>query len=238
MPFTIKNGKLALLAFLFIAFFVSLGFWQLSRADQKKTLLASYANRTQQAPLHSPDLHTGTDLRFYRVELQGYFDNQHTLLLDNKTFHGRVGYEVYTPFKAIGLAEPILVDRGFVPLGKSRNSLPPIQAFSGPVTIKGLLTLPPAYVALGKIREPAPTSWPLRVQYIKGAELIPFLGYPLFPYIVTIEPGEPAAYSIEWQVVIMPPEKHIGYAVQWFALALTLLILFVVLNCRLVTRGK
>jgi surfeit locus 1 family protein len=210
----------------------------LSRADQKKRLLASFHQRTLQAPLTTDDMNKGRDERFYRVVLQGQFDNEHTFLLDNKTWHGQVGYEVYTPFRAKGLATPILIDRGFVLLGKSRKTLPYIRPIKGEVTLKGMLNSPPTYVALGAIHEPGPLSWPLRVQYINLGELTHLFDAPLYRSILMIEPGHPAAYDIAWRIVIMPPEKHVGYAVQWFALALTLLILFVLLNCRLLTRGN
>lgn len=230
MPFKIKNWKLALLAFLGVCFLSSLGLWQLSRAEQKKVLLASYDQRTQQTPLMSQQLDATADQRFYRTQLEGYFDNEHTFLLDNKTWHGKVGYEIYTLFYAKGLSTPLLVNRGFIPLGKSRDQLPPIKAITGNVTIIGMLNLPPTYVALGQIKESAKLTWPLRVQYIKPSDFALFLGHSIFPYIVIIDPSDNAAYTVEWQIVAMPPEKHLGYAVQWFALALTLLILFVVLN--------
>lgn len=238
MPLRIKNWKLAVLAWVLIAFFVSLGCWQLSRSEQKKSLLSAFAQRTQANPLLASDLRPDHDLRFYRVKLQGHFDNERTLLLDNKTSHGQVGYEVYTPFLPKGSSTPLLIDRGFLPLKGRTRALPTsIKTIQGEVTITGMLNLPPAYVALGKISAPLPEK-PLRVQYINTKELSELLGYSLFSYIVSIEPDHPAAYAMEWQIVIMPPEKHLGYAVQWFALALTLLILFVVLNCRLVRLGK
>lgn len=238
MPLRIKNWKLAILAWVLIGFFISLGCWQLSRSEQKKSLLDSFDKRTQANPLLASDLKPNHDLRFYRVKLQGHFDNEHTLLLDNKTSHGQVGYEVYTPFLPKGSNTPLLIDRGFLPLkGRNRALTTPVKAVEGEVTITGMLNLPPAYVALGKISDPGSRK-PLRVQYINTRELSDILGYSLFSYIVSIEPSHPAAYAMEWQIVIMPPEKHMGYAVQWFALALTLLILFVVLNCRLERPSK
>lgn len=228
--FKIKNYKLAILALLFIAFFTYLGCWQLSRAHYKQALLDSYAERTKQTPLAAHDLTTIQDWRFYRVQLTGYFDNEHTFLLDNKTFERRVGYEVYTPMHVKGFETAILIDRGFVPLGSSRNDLPTIAPIRGEVSLTAMFNLPPLYVSLGKIVEQNNFKWPLRVEYINQAELSNILNYKLFPYIALMQPTDARAYPLTWQVVIMPPERHLGYAVQWFALALTLLILFVALN--------
>lgn len=230
--FKIKNIKLALLACLFILLFSSLGVWQLTRSHQKQLLLKSFAERTAQAPIGIDKLNMQEDLRFYRAKLTGRFDNQHSLLLDNKIFHGRVGYELYTPFKADGIDQPILVDRGFIPLGQNRRTLPGIHTVIGNVNIVGMLNLPPRYLALGKMTETIEPQWPLRVEFIHLHDLGSLLNTPLYPYVLSLEPNHPAAYAIEWQIFTMLPERHVGYAVQWFALALTLLILFVVLNVK------
>lgn len=231
MPFKIKNWKLALLAFIFIGIFCGLGTWQLSRAKQKEVLLANFDERLKATHRTSAELALSSDWRFYRARLHGYFDNEHTFLLDNKTFHGQVGYEIYTPFKAEGLLFPILVDRGFIPLGKNRNSLPNIAPITAKTEITGLLNLPPAYFALGNMADSKSVNWPLRIQYVNLSELKNVYNTTLFPYILLLAPDQ-TPYAIEWKIVISGPEKHKGYALQWFALALTLLILFIVLNVR------
>ncbi|HEX4044609.1 MAG TPA: SURF1 family protein [Gammaproteobacteria bacterium] len=230
MHIKIKNWKLALLALVFFCFFISLGGWQLSRAQQKQALIAAFNQRTEQQPLTAAELSSHQDLRFYRVTLEGRFDHQHTLLLDNKTFKRQVGYAVYTPFIAKGLAMPILIDRGFVPSSGYRHLLPTIKTIPGNITITGMLNKPPTYVSLGGLLESKSITWPLRVQFIDLSQLTSVLPYSLFAYVVNLSPDHPAAYPISWDIVISPPERHLGYALQWFALALTLLVLFVVLN--------
>jgi surfeit locus 1 family protein len=232
MPLTIKNWKLTLLALCFIGVFISLGMWQLSRAREKTALLAAYTARTQQAPLKSELLTQSGDWRFYRASLHGEYDNQHTILLDNKIQEGKIGYEVYTPFKADGVAQPILIDRGFISLGVSRRILPTVAPITGKVSIVGMLNLPPTYVAFGQIYESNQLVWPLRVEYIQFNELMHFVGALHTPYLLQLAQDNPGAYQVKWQIVTMSPEKHQGYAVQWFAFALTLLILSVALNRR------
>lgn len=231
MILKVKNWKLTLLACFFIGLFTCLGSWQLSRAKQKEILINSFTQRTLEGPLSVQTLSGFSDLRFYRAELTGSFDNTHTFLLDNKTYQGQIGYEVYTPFKAERLPSAILVDRGFIPMGQSRRQLPDIQAIKGTVTILGLLNLPPSYVAFGQIKEPQLT-WPLRIEFVNIDQLSTLLSYSLYPYTLTLSQKDPSAYAVKWDAVTIPPERHRGYAVQWFALALTLLILSVVLNRR------
>ncbi len=229
MRFRIKNWKLALLAMIFIAFFSSLGMWQISRAHQKEKLLSSFANRTKQSALTSSDLNSKQDVRFYRAELTGTFDNTHTFILDNKIFHGKVGYEIYTPFKIAGRNEYILVDRGFVAMGRTRSELPTISPVNGTITISGILNLPPRYVAFGSLYDKQ-IHWPLLIEYVNLAEISKTVNYSLFSYTLSLNPEQTGPLAMEWQVVTMTPERHKGYATQWFALAFTLLILFVALN--------
>lgn len=228
----IRNWKLAILALIFFCIFMSLGIWQVQRSHQKKSLLATYAARTAHAPFKASDLSQPNDWRFYRVTLTGSFDNKHTFFLDNKTHQGQVGYEVYTPFKANDLDLPILVDRGFVPMGESRKNLPIIKDISDDTTITGLLNTPPVLITFGKITDSKQINWPLRVEFINLPQLGKLSDQTFFPYIVNIQAQDPGALAVEWQIVTSGPERNMGYAVQWFALALTLLILFAVLNWR------
>ncbi len=142
-----------------------------------------------------------------------------------------MGYEVYTPFNAKGMSQTVLVDRGFIPIGVSRDALPAIpKSAKGHVTIQGMLNVPPAYVALGEMSENGKIQWPLRVEFIKIGEISKLLNTPVFPYILSLNPESPSALQVKWQIVTVDPNKHLGYAVQWFALALTLLVISVVLN--------
>lgn len=232
MPIRIKNWKLNLLALFFIGVFASLGMWQLSRAKEKEALIASYTARTQQAPLSGEKIQTKGDWRFYRASLQGTYDNDHSVLLDNKIQDGKIGYELYTPFRTTALPQPILVDRGFIPMGISRATLPTIPPITGTVTLTGILNSPPTYVAYGQLYESANIIWPLRVEYINLKEISRYTGTLYSFYVLQLIENAPGANAVNWQIVTMPPEKHRGYALQWFAFALTLLVISVALNRR------
>src|SRR3990167_5750099 len=191
----LKHWKFALLTSAMISLLITLGFWQLSRAHQKKDLLETYLKRIQTTPLTVNALNQLNNPLFFRVELNGYFDNAHTILLDNKTYHSQVGYEVYTPFLAHGITSPILVDRGFIPIGVSRESLPSIKNMGGEMTIIGLITKPPKYATFSTTEEAL--AWPMRVESIDLARLATkLLSKPLSPYILKIDPHDSLAYPI------------------------------------------
>jgi len=229
MAWKIKNLKLALLSLVLFCIFINLGTWQLRRSDEKQLLLKSYNHRAHHSPLKPDNLLEQSDLRFYRAKLVGTFDNEHTILLDNKTHHGKIGYEVYTPFRATGFGMPILVDRGFVQNTGSRAELPTIPAITEETTIVGLINEPPRYAAMGEMVD-GQNQWPLRVEFINLPKLGEKMNAVFFPYVLALDPKHAAALDLQWEIVLMSPERHQGYALQWFAFALTLLVLFATLN--------
>jgi cytochrome oxidase assembly protein ShyY1 len=73
-------------------------------------------------------------------------------------------------------------------------------------------------------------GWPKRIQAIEMDKLRPAVkevaGASLFPYSVRIDSGQPAALTVDWQIINVSPEKHTAYAVQWFTMGLALFIFF------------
>jgi surfeit locus 1 family protein len=216
--------KWAFITFLFICLFCRLGFWQLHRAQEKIILAQQLSERSHAAPKLFNKLDIKNDLRFYRTIISGEFDNQHTLLLDNKILNDQIGYEVYTPFILHTSHQVILVDRGFIPANAHRDKLPTISPIKGPIVLTGTLNKAPTYVAWGALYEP-PLRFPLRVEYIDLSLLSQLVNTQLVPYVLQTT-------TVSWPPSTLTPEKHRAYAVQWFAFALTLLILFAVLNTR------
>jgi surfeit locus 1 family protein len=70
-------------------------------------------------------------------------------------------------------------------------------------------------------------TWPSVVQLIDSQVLTEKLGYEIASFQLELEPESQEGYKREWKInTAIPPEKHLGYAVQWFGLALTLTALF------------
>lgn len=204
-----------------------LGFWQLQRADEKRVLLAAEQAQRLAAPLSIDALPAHADLAYLRVRLQGRFDGQHSLLLDNRTRDGRAGVELLQPFHDQASDRWLLVNRGWLPWPDRR--IPP--SFSTPEAPLGLTAW--VYVSPGKafqLQADLPAgAWPRLVTAVEPGALWQQLGRPGLDFEVRLEPGS-AAFRVDWPVVAMSPEKHLGYAVQWFALAAALLGLFIYLG--------
>ena len=59
------------------------------------------------------------------------------------------------------------------------------------------------------------------------------LAQSLFSFQVELDSAEPNGYVRDWQTTtVMLPEQHVAYAIQWFALAATLTVLFFGYSCK------
>ncbi|WP_349431020.1 SURF1 family protein [Methylomarinum sp. Ch1-1] len=211
----------------------ALGNWQLRRAEQKALFLqqqevASEAeisdlNRQRQLDLKA--------LEYQTVSVSGYYDPLHQFLIDNQISRGKAGYFVMTPFFIEGRDVAVLVNRGWVPMAQDRSLKTDISIEEANTTITGRVNhFPPVGLVLEGADVPS-ASWPAVVQVVNSEILAKRLGYPLLDFQVELDPEMTDGYRREWRSVsVMPPEKHIAYAVQWFALALTLTVLFIWLS--------
>lgn len=231
----------SLLAYLLlVSFLCSLGFWQLSRAGQKRDLL----DRQQQAAnaealdLNRQAILDGENYRYRQVILAGHYDAVHQLFIDNQMLDGRAGYLVLTPFIPDSGAPAVLVNRGWVPMAVTRAELPDVPIDQPIQQIRGRINhFPSVGIRLAGAEVPG-ENWPVRVQVIDSRVIADKLGYGLADFQIELDPSMPDGYRRQWTInVLIPPEKHQAYAVQWFGLALTLTALFIWNSSRKKHRG-
>ncbi len=225
--------KFSILSVILYAFFlillVSLGFWQLGRANEKRSFLKKQQQaQTKDAVELESVLDNGLETYRYRqIALTGVYDSQHQFLLDNQILKGKVGYFVLTPFIIDKTNISVLINRGWLPLNKDRRVLPDIAISTLPQHLTGKLNQFPSVGILLKGAEIPTIDWPSVVQVVNTQVLSKKLAYSLLPFQIELDPAMSGGYSREWkEIKIMPPEQHIAYAVQWFGLAFTLTLLF------------
>jgi surfeit locus 1 family protein len=212
---------------------VSLGFWQLDRAEQKKILLTQYGSEQKQTILQlEAGLKSAVGLEYKDAVVVGHYDSDHQLLLDNRTHAGQAGYQVLTPFLIRDSGVAVLVNRGWIPLGNSRDRLPEVTVREDRQRLSGRLKIPPRKVFM--LGEEAPrTGWPWRIQKIHIESLSTELGRTLLPVVLLLDAGQPDGYVRQWRPLVgFGPERNVGYAVQWFGLAAALLIIYLAVNTR------
>ncbi len=207
---------------------VLLGLWQLQRAQEKQMLVDRYEARVDAKSVQVSQVRMAPGLAYFPARVKGQFEAQYQILLDNRVHEGRVGYDVLTPFRIQNGHMRILVNRGWVPMGPSRSQLPVLETPGQVQIISGHLYRPPErYFSLEKMLPTlADTIW----QNLDLERFHTEAGYPLQTYVLRLDVGLPGVYqqlsprySDQWV------DRHRGYAVQWFGLALVVLIGSVVL---------
>ncbi len=139
----------------------SLGLWQLDRADQKREIDKGVMQAQAREAL---DLNTFTgkgninetsfSKEFYRAaSLSGHYDNEHQYLLDNRTYKGKAGFHVLTPFLLDYTNQSVLVNRGWITYQGTRNNIPDISITKNTISIKGVMKKQGRAIVLNSITD-------------------------------------------------------------------------------------
>lgn len=213
-----------------VVLFSGLGVWQLDRARHKGELVAALerGEHAPVTPLPADSAGFGA-LAFQRVRVTGELRGQHQFLLENRIHEGRAGFDVLVPLVR-GNGDTILVDRGWAPATAEREPARPIRLeLTGEVEVRGRLWLPSAGLALGPAVMPDQAGWPRLATRIDYDALGRALGTELQPAVIRLDPSLPWALERRPMEPAFGPMRHVGYAVQWFALALTVAVVAAVL---------
>ena len=207
---------------------LELGFWQLSRAAEKRALQQSIDDSAAQPPLDNAALAGAAAAMpahgmHRRVRLSGRWLEQHTVYLENRQMDGKPGFFVLTPLQLDGVpGTVVMVQRGWVPRDFSnRTALPALRQTGGGVQIDGRIAPPPSKLyefqtlAQGNIRQNLDLSGFARET-----------GLPLTDYSVLQTGPQGDGLRRDWAPLQTGVAKHHGYAFQWFALGALILVLF------------
>ena len=224
-----------LLAVVVIALFCALGVWQLGRAKQKEAMLAaSQQVLVERTPLPLSAASDSARRNEYDWATgEGRFLDAPAILLDNQTRAGQPGIRVYRVFQPAMESAPLLVELGWLPLPGDRQ-MPGVALPTGTVTVSGLLVAPPSAGIATPVATPQADGNLLLIG-LDHAVLSAALNLPtLAPRVLKLDPALPLGYTRDLDILpnTLPPERHLGYAVQWFGLALAVFITALLLTLR------
>jgi len=221
-----------------LALFLSLGTWQLERGNIKHQIESKQASQSDDVVSTIP-VAPYEQWRYKQVELMGQYLPEHQFLLDNQIRDKQVGYSVLTPFYSPRNKQWFLVDRGWIAQGDSRQQMPELVLDADMRTISGSVYVPyDDSFTLGEIAEGEDFGWPRRIQYVDYPALSERLNLPLLPFTLRLDAGLEDGYRRDWAANQMRSQKHYGYAFQWYAMALAIVVLWWFYSIRpLIKRG-
>lgn len=215
---------------------VHLGFWQWHRGEAREALDAQYAQAVATGPIPlRVDTAVADGADAIQVTASGRYDAGRQLLLDNQSHDRTPGYHVLTPIRLAsgGIA---LVNRGWVPQHPDRRVLPALPLADADTTVTGLWrSLPQPALRLAIDNCPAAAAgWPRIVGYPTADDLRCLYGPETAGGVLLLDPAAPEGFLRDWSQDDrrFPPQRHYGYAAQWFAFAATLLAIFLKLNLK------
>ena len=220
------------LALILCALFTCLGVWQWQRGVARQEQWSRFA-RGAEVVVALGDRALADLPLFQRVSVSGVLDGEHQFLLDNRSFRGTAGYEVLTPLRRAA-GRVLLVDRGWVPFGGSRRTLPDVAVAGGvALTLTGrTANLPSAGLAAGRAAPAAADPWPKVTSYPSTAQLAAALGKPLEARILLLDAQAPQGYARDWQPPGISPLRNFSYAIQWWCFATLTLTVWAVMSRR------
>jgi len=215
-------------------FMLGLGIWQIDRLQQRRAANAQIMARMNQPALNlaggALDPET-SDLR--RATVRGAFDYEQEIVLRNRTYGEVPGVHQLVPLRIAGSDAAVLVDRGWIPFefstpeqrAKFRNA-------TGEVEVQGILrhsqtrrsSLSPADPPLNSERARL-DAW-FRVDLPRIQEQVPYGLLPLY-----LEEETPAGAEARWLPrpdpdIQLDEGSHFIYAIQWFAFAAILPLVY------------
>ena len=212
-----------IVTFIAIVILLKLGLWQLQRAAEKSHIAEQQqqaATRVYDSITSAIDSAEATD--FKRVKVQGKVDTTRLFFWDNRINDGSVGYEILAPvFTNAGV---LLVNLGWLKDPHFRQRLPEFT-----LTTENLDTVVVLYTpgANQLSRHAIATEgWPRLIQNPDFGVIAAALEQRTLPILGFVEEPEEFGLKSNFRPVTMTPEKHMGYAVQWFLLAFSCFIVY------------
>jgi len=210
---------------------MSLGFWQLDRAEQKQGRLDLYNIRAKQDAINlnrseNLEVKKSDDLLYAMLKVVGRYDDKHSFLIDNKVYKGQVGYHIVTPFVIKDSDSIVLVNRGWIKGKRYRADLPEFETPWEEISIKGSGYVPTKNFFVKDNVKIDTQKFPAVIQTVNFEAIQGIINKKTYPFVLRLDPDDKTGFVRDWQIVSSPPEKSHSYAAQWFTMALVVVLIY------------
>lgn len=244
MKYTFRpNVWMTLATVIMLGICIKLGMWQYNKADTRRNLQTQLNARLSEPAVALPIEIAGKKKeelegwRYKRVKFIGKYDTRYQLLLDNQVQNTVAGYHVFTPMQVDGSNTYVLVNRGWVARTASNvgelAKPPTIVTPQDKQQIEGDIGLPANKFFTMDTPPANDGNWQhvwQNLDMVRYAKSVPFA---VQPFVVRLDSKSNAGgFLRNWPPPGERVTMHLGYAYQWFGFALTLLVIYIVLNIK------
>lgn len=234
MKYSFRPGWLMSFATLACAIlFLKAGFWQYNKAEIKTNQQLQLNKRLAESPLTlQKPLNDIKDLNYKRVKVQGYYNQNYQIFLDNQVDNTAVGYHVLTPLQVQGSKQVVLINRGWIK-GLTRRESPIVKTPNGLQLIEGSISVPASRFFTLETPSVQNVIWQPIWQNLDLNRYVKSVPFKTQPFVVRMDAKSDAGGFVRnWPIPGERITKHLGYAYQWFGFALTIIVIYIVLNIK------
>ena len=199
---------------------ISLGFWQLDRADEKRAIEDQIARANSGDAELINSVEFLKEKEYYHIRLQGSYVGDKQFIYDNQIVDQISGYYVLTPFILKGASEAILINRGFIPWSGRRDKLADIDIREKLTEVKVQISIPVKRMELNVSEFTG--DFPVLIQALDLDEMSAIASLDFVSVVGLLSPESENGFVRQWKPYTGSIERHIGYAIQWFLMALVL----------------
>ena len=224
--------RLTVAAVIGFAILIWLGMWQLDRLEWKERIIERIETRSERKPVTlERAIEIDRKLRdasYVAVKVEGRYHNDLERYLYAISRDGEAGWHVITPLETAS-GRVVLVDRGFVPLEFRDPKAREVGQFQDVVTVTGLLRTPGKPVLFSPDNDVDANQWFTRDLGGMSRSMFPGGTVDVVPFYLEAGATEvPGGWPKGGQTRLELPNKHLQYALTWFSLAASLLVIYVV----------
>jgi surfeit locus 1 family protein len=198
--------------------FASLSVWQISRALEKREMQKSFKSESTFTPWKS-----GTKVTsFQNLSVEGIYDSEHQIILDNIIINNRFGYYILSPLD-IGNNEPLLlINRGWVEKTNTNFQYERLDLEKEKINVNGRAGSLPKAGKKVNYELNTDTNWPQHMVYPTLKDISNALNRKVQPFVLLLDHKESNGFLRHWVPSEFGPGKHFGYALQWFSMSVVL----------------
>lgn len=212
---------------------VKLGGWQLNRGYEKQQLEQQLDRRQHMPSITTQEfiaLSHYKDLLGRHLSIQASPTQHPLILLDNQTLNGKVGYLAFQLMQIAPKQPLMLIELGFIAADFDRSKLPSVVPFEQK-QLQGRLYHKLSNPISNQLLPELGSS--IRIQNLNIPQIEKIVNQSIFPVVLQPEAiafdSQQQPLAKPWRPITMPAKKHFGYAMQWFSMALALMIIGLVI---------